>query len=52
MVTLTCGHSRRVWEAPHIWVSLKRAACFKCGFVRDIAEIRELPVNCGNRVAQ
>lgn len=48
MVTLSCGHSRRIWEPPQLCAILKQAGCFDCRYVRDIAEIRELPVNCGN----
>lgn len=48
MATLTCGHARQMPGVPSVVARIGRAACFRCGYVRDIKEIRELPGSCGN----
>lgn len=48
IVVLTCTHSRQMYGTPGVVGTVGRAARFPCGYVRDVLEIRELPMSCEN----
>jgi len=48
IVTLTCGHTQKIYVYPRYVAGLRQAGCFSCQRVFLIEEVQELPMSREN----